>query len=272
MANRAARSLVTQRAGSVAFLLSETQDRFFEDPNFTTLLRGCTTALAEQDLPLVLITAGNEAERRRVAPFLSAHHVDGVLLFSSHRGNPMIDVLRRAELPFVCCGKPLGRRGAVSSVAADDREGARNMVRYLIESGRTRIATITGPRDTPGGLERLAGYRETLAEHGIAYDKRLVATGDYSRESGESCMHRLLTRAPDDIAVGGFDDSPVAVTTRPRLTTILWTEVGDRAAAIPLRWERSQSRPLCQLGTVAVKTRSICARSHDSCDRRIETI
>ncbi|KJK33010.1 LacI family transcriptional regulator, partial [Lentzea aerocolonigenes] len=40
--NRAARSLVTQRAGSVAFLLSEPQERFFEDPNFTTLLRGCT--------------------------------------------------------------------------------------------------------------------------------------------------------------------------------------------------------------------------------------
>ncbi|QFU91695.1 LacI family DNA-binding transcriptional regulator [Amycolatopsis sp. YIM 10] len=257
VANRAARSLVTQRAGSVAFLLSETQDRFFEDPNFTTLLRGCTRALAEQDLPLVLITAGNEAERRRVAPFLSAHHVDGVLLFSSHRGNPMIDLLRRAELPFVCCGKPLGQRGALSYVAADDREGAKNMVRHLIESGRTRIATITGPRDTPGGLERLAGYREMLAEHGIAYDRRLVATGDYSRDSGEACMHRLLTRVPDvdavfvasdlmaegalaaivraglrvpdDIAVGGFDDSPVAATTRPRLTTIRqpWDRISE---------------------------------------------
>jgi DNA-binding LacI/PurR family transcriptional regulator len=246
--NRAARSLVTQRAGSVAFLLSETQDRFFEDPNFTTLLRGCTTALAELDLPLILITAGTEAERRRIAPFLSAHHVDGVLLFSSHRGNPMIDHLRRADLPFVCCGKPLGHRGALSYVTADDREGARNMVRHLLGSGRERIATIAGPQDTPGGLERLAGYREMLTEHGVAYDKRLVATGDYSRGSGESCMHQLLTRVPDvdavfvasdlmaegalaaidraglrvpdDIAVGGFDDSPVAATTRPPLTTV----------------------------------------------------
>src|SRR5256885_16525387 len=69
--NRAARSLVTQRAGSVAFLLSESQDRFFADPNFTTLLRGCSAALAEQDLPLILITAGDEAERRRITPYLS---------------------------------------------------------------------------------------------------------------------------------------------------------------------------------------------------------
>ncbi|MBB4911512.1 LacI family DNA-binding transcriptional regulator [Actinophytocola algeriensis] len=246
--NRAARSLVTQRAGSVAFLLSETQDRFFSDPNFTTLLRGCTAALAELDIPLILVTAGSEAERRRITPYLSAHHVDGVLLFSSHRGNPMIDHFLAADLPFVCCGKPLGQRGALSYVAADDREGAKNMVRHLLESGRTRIATIAGPQDTPGGLERLAGYRETLAEHGIAHDKRLVATGDYSRASGESCMYHLLARAPDldavfvasdlmadgaltaiqraglrvpeDIAVGGFDDSPVAPSTRPPLTTI----------------------------------------------------
>jgi DNA-binding LacI/PurR family transcriptional regulator len=255
--NRAARSLVTQRAGSVAFLLSETQDRFFEDPNFTTLLRGCTTALADHDIPLILITAGTEAERRRITPYLSAHHVDGVLLFSSHRGNPMIDHLQRADLPFVCCGKPLGHRGALSYVTADDRDGARTMVRYLLESGRERIATIAGPQDTPGGLERLAGYRETLTEHGIRHDKRLVATGDYTRASGEACMRQLLARepaldavfvasdlmadgaltaiqhaglrVPDDIAVAGFDDSPAASATHPPLTTIRqpWDRISE---------------------------------------------
>lgn len=246
--NRAARSLVTRRAGSVAFLLSETQDRFFEDPNFTTLLRGCTTALADRDVPLVLITAGTEAERRRITPYLSAHHVDGVLLFSSSSGNPMIDHLRAADVPFVCCGKPLGQQGALSYVAADDREGARTMVGYLLESGRRRVATIAGPQDSPGGLERLLGYRQTLTEHGIRYSKKLVEIGDYTRASGDACMQQLLTRAPDldavfvasdlmaegaltaieraglrvpdDIAVGGFDDSPIAATVRPPLTTI----------------------------------------------------
>lgn len=255
--NRAARSLVTQRAGSVAFLLSETQDRLFGDPNFTTLLTGCTTALGEHDIPLILITAGTEAERRRITPFLSAHHVDGVLLISSHRGNPMIEHLRQANLPFVCCGKPLGERGGLSYVASDDLEGARTMVHHLIESGRRRVATITGPQDTPGGVERLRGYREMLAEHSIAYDKKLVAHGDYSRASGEACMHRLLTaapdvdavfvasdlmadgalsaiersgrRVPDDIAVGGFDDSPIATAVHPQLTTIRqpWDRISE---------------------------------------------
>lgn len=259
--NRAARSLVTQRAGSVAFLLSETQDRFFQDPNFTTLLRGCTEALADHDLPLVLITAGTEAERRRISRYLSASHVDGVLLISSHRGNPMIDHLRQAALPFVCCGKPLGKGSRLSYVAADDREGAMDMVRYLLESGRERIATIAGPQDTPGGLERLVGYREMLIEHGIAYDERLVEIGDYSQASGESCMRRLLDRAPEldavfvasdlmatgalaaighagrqvpgDIAVGGFDDAPLARDARPPLTTI--RQPWDRISEVMVR-------------------------------------
>ncbi|MEU4251413.1 LacI family DNA-binding transcriptional regulator [Amycolatopsis sp. NPDC026612] len=255
--NRAARSLVTQRAGSVAFLLSETQDRFFADPNFSTLLRGCTQALAAHDLPLVLITAATEAERRRITPFLSAHHVDGVLLISSHRGNPMVEHLHRAGLPFVCCGKPLGRRRRVSYVAADDREGAKDMVRHLLGSGRRRVATIAGPQDSPGGVERLAGYREVLAEHGLAVDERLVEVGDYSWASGEAGMQRLLARAPDldavfvasdlmadgaltalertgrrvpaDVAVGGFDDSPVAAAAHPPLTTMRqpWDRISE---------------------------------------------
>lgn len=63
--NRHARSLITGRSDSVAFLLTEPQERFFEDPNFNVLLRGCTSALAAHDIPLLLMIAGTEAERRR---------------------------------------------------------------------------------------------------------------------------------------------------------------------------------------------------------------
>ncbi|WP_405011142.1 LacI family DNA-binding transcriptional regulator [Kitasatospora sp. NBC_01539] len=255
--NRAARSLVMQRSGSVAFLLTEPQERFFEDPNFTTLLRGCTAALAEHDIPLILMTAGSEAEQRRVTRYLAGGHVDGVLLVSSHSGSPMLDQLRQAELPVVSCGKPLGQRGRVSYVAADDREGAKDMVRHLIEAGRRRIATIAGPQDTPGGVERLYGYREVLGEYGIAHDDALVTVGDYSRAAGEDGIARLLAAAPDldavfvasdlmadgaldalqrsgrrvpeDVAVGGFDDSAVALGARPPLTTIRqpWDRISD---------------------------------------------
>jgi DNA-binding LacI/PurR family transcriptional regulator len=133
-------------------------------------------------------------------------------------------------------------------VAANDRDGARERVRHLLSLGRRRIGVVTGPLDTPGGVERLAGYQEELAGAGLAIDDRLIVSGDYSRASGEAGARLLLDRAPDldvvfvssdlmaqgvlsalrragrrvpqDVAVGGFDDSPVALAASPALTTV----------------------------------------------------
>ncbi|MFI1329212.1 LacI family DNA-binding transcriptional regulator [Streptomyces sp. NPDC020845] len=246
--NRHARSLITGRSDSVAFLLTEVQERFFEDPNFSVLLRGCTQALAAHDITLLLMSASDEPERRRITRFLTGGHVDGVLLVSSHSGDPLATRLRKAGVPLVACGKPLVQSPGMAYVAADDRAGARDMVRHLLNTGRRRIATVTGPLDTPGGVDRLAGYREELAAAGLAADEELVVSGDYSRASGDRAAAELLARAPDldavfvasdlmaqgvlaalrrsgrrvpqDVAVAGFDDSPAALATSPRLTTI----------------------------------------------------
>ncbi|MEU9287161.1 LacI family DNA-binding transcriptional regulator [Streptomyces sp. NPDC048275] len=246
--NRHARSLITGRSDSIGFLLTEPQERFFEDPNFNVLLRGCTQALAAHDIPLLLMLAGTEDERRRITRYITAGHVDGVLLVSSHSGDPVAEQLGEAGVPLVACGKPIGLGSKVSYVAADDRDGARDMVKHLVALGRRRIGMVTGPLDTPGGVERLAGYREVLAEAGFEADDRLVASGDYSRASGEAGAEQLLKNAPDmdavfvasdlmaqgvlaalhkagrrvpqDVAVGGFDDSSAALAARPQLTTI----------------------------------------------------
>nr|WP_202121056.1 LacI family DNA-binding transcriptional regulator [Streptomyces sp. BA2] len=259
--NRHARSLITGRSDSVGFLLTEPQERFFEDPNFNVLLRGCTQALAAHDIPLLLMLAGTPDERRRIMRYITAGHVDGVLLVSSHSGDPVADELREAGVPLVACGKPIGQASKVSYVAADDRDGARDMVRHLLSLGRRRVGTVTGPLDTPGGVDRLAGYREILTEAGIAVDERLVVSGDYSRAGGEAAATRLLDQAPDldavfvasdlmaqgvltalhragrrvpeDIAVGGFDDSPAALTARPELTTV--RQPWDRISAEMVR-------------------------------------
>ncbi|MDX5568934.1 LacI family DNA-binding transcriptional regulator [Streptomyces sp. ID05-04B] len=264
--NRHARSLITGRSDSVGFLLTEPQERFFEDPNFNVLLRGCTQALAAHDVPLLLMLAGTEDERRRITRYITAGHVDGVLLVSSHSGDPIATELREAGVPLVACGKPIGigSNSKVSYVAADDRDGARDMVRHLLVQGRRRIGVVTGPLDTPGGVERLAGYREVLAEAGVPYDERLVVSGDYSRASGEAgaelllaqapeldavfvasdlmaqgvltVLHRAGRRVPQDVAVGGFDDSPAATAASPSLTTIRqpWDRISSEMVRVLL--------------------------------------
>ncbi|MFC3736034.1 LacI family DNA-binding transcriptional regulator [Paractinoplanes deccanensis] len=247
-ANPHARSLATGRSGSIAFLLTEPQHLLFEDPNFSVLLRGVAQALADRELTLILMIASTPEERTRTIAYLSGGHVDGVLLVSPHSGDPLLSQLVRAEVPIVACGRVLGYEQVISSVMADDRNGGRSAVDHLIRAGCTRIATITGPQDTAGGVDRLQGYHDALIAHGVTIEPSRIAQGDWSRESGAAAMRQLLEQAPDldavfaasdamadgalrvlreagrevpgDVRVVGFDDSGLAATTEPPLTTV----------------------------------------------------
>jgi DNA-binding LacI/PurR family transcriptional regulator len=244
--NQSARSLVTRRSGAVAFVLSEPQDRLFEDPVFNVLLRACTQILGEEDCSLVLMLASTPEERSRVMRFVQGGHVDGVLLVSTHDGDPLAAQLDAVGLPVVVCGRPPAPGLRMPYVAADDRGGARLITQYLLDQGRRRIATVAGPEDTAGGVERLAGYRDVLG-------RRVPAGGiaratDFSIAAGYAAMVALLDgcpsldavfvasdllavgalealheagrRVPDEVLVGGFDDSAIAEATRPPLTTV----------------------------------------------------
>jgi DNA-binding LacI/PurR family transcriptional regulator len=152
-----------------------------------------------------------------------------------------------AKFAVLACGVPLWFEKMLGYVAADDYEGALDVLRHLSAGGRKRIATIAGPQDTSGGIRRLEAYRNHQGT-GADADEDLVAFGDYSRESGAKGMRDILNRAPDvdavfaandlmalgaievlkeagrripeDVAVAGFDDIKVSATTIPTLTTV----------------------------------------------------
>ncbi|MFG1923160.1 LacI family DNA-binding transcriptional regulator [Cryptosporangium sp. NPDC048952] len=246
--NQTARSLATGRSGSIAYLLTEPQHLLFEDPNFSVLLRGVAEALSGRELTLILMIASTPEERTRTIAYLNGGHVDGVLLVSPHSGDPLMEQLVQAQIPVVACGRVLGLESQISSVSADDRAGARAAVEHLIGVGCRRIATITGPPDTSGGVDRLAGYTDALETHGLAVDDQLVVHADWTWTSGANGMRTLLDRSagidavfaasdviaaaalpvlreaghrvPDDVRVVGFDDSGLAATTEPSLSTV----------------------------------------------------
>lgn len=251
-ANHAARALATGRANSLAFLLTEPQNLLFSDPTFALLLRGATEALAERSMTLVLLIADTAEEQANVERYVRAGHVDGVLLVSSHEPDRLLASLVAAGVPTVCTGIPLGETAGISTVSVDEVASARMMTRYLRDQGHRRIALITGPNDTPGGRFRLMGFRE---EMGDAFDPDLVAQGSYEQATGDAAMTALLERAPDidavfaasdvmavgaiaalrragkrvpeDVAVAGFDDSGLAATHAPPLTTVRqpWAQI-----------------------------------------------
>jgi DNA-binding LacI/PurR family transcriptional regulator len=245
--NLAARSLVTQRTDSIALILPESATRVFSDDQFFPgIVRGVSQELEAADKQLVLIMAGSAASYDRVERYTTGRHVDGVMFASIHGVDPLPGTLARIGIPVVCSGRPMGRgTPPVPYVDVDSVGGAAQAVRYLLDAGRQRIATIAGPQDMVAGIDRLAGYRDTLKG---SRRRSIVATGDFTRESGAVAMRQLLDddpaldavfvasdlmahgalrtlrevgrRVPDDVAVIGFDDVEIARYTDPPLTTV----------------------------------------------------
>jgi len=245
--NRAARSLRTRRTHLIALVFHEPESRVTTDPVLGGMIRGIGNALASTDFQPVLLMISNQAQHDRVERYVLSGDVDGALLVSMHGDDALAHKLVQAGVPAVLSGRPMGP-AAISYVGADNRGGAREAVAYLIGKGRQRIATIAGPQEMCAGVDRLDGYHDALRSAGRAVDETLIEVGDFTEESGEGAMRRLLDggrrpdavfvandlmavgalrtlkaagrRVPEDVSLVGFDDTATARHCDPQLTTV----------------------------------------------------
>ncbi len=255
--NTAARALAANRTDAIALVVPEPEGRFFAEPYFSDIIHGVGVALADTEVQLLLTFASKDRERQRLAQYLAAQRVDGVLLVSVHADDPLPDLIEQLHIPAVVSG----RRSAsepLASVDSDNFAGAKAAVEHLLSRGRTRIATITGRLDVYGAQRRLDGYRAALssadedaaADVGVrvGVDETLIEPADFTEEGGRRAMSELLARRPDldavfaasdvmasgarqilreqgrripeDVALVGFDDSAIARHMDPPLTSV----------------------------------------------------
>lgn len=258
--NRAARALVTRRTGAVALIVSGAGDAFagrvFADPFFGRVVNGVVGYLRARMTQPVLLFAESAAARTQVVDYLRQGSADGALVVSVQPDDPLPDMLLSARVPTVLFARPT-RATPVSCVDLDHRAGGRLAGEHLLGRGCRRIAVIGAPPDLRAGRERLAGFRDALARAG--HDSPPVAEGVFTLDSGAVAMAALLRdhpavdgvfaandlmaqgacqvvrelgrRIPGDVAVVGFDDSSIAVTCRPPLTTVR-QPVEEMAAAM----------------------------------------
>ncbi|KAB1904200.1 LacI family DNA-binding transcriptional regulator [Micromonospora tulbaghiae] len=275
--NRAARALVTQRTDSVALVVSESGERVFTEPFFAAIVRGVSSGLVETPMQLWLAMVQSPIERERVEHHLTNQHVDGVLLLSLHDADPLPTLLEERGLPTVLGGRPARMLHPNAQPAwfvdMDNVGGARQAVEHLFRQGRRRVATIAGPQDMGAGLARLSGYQEAVRASGGRVDPGLIAYGDFSEGSGTAAMRRLLDicpeldavfvasdlmafgalralreagrRVPEDVAVIGFDDAPIARQAEPPLTTVFQPveEMGRQMARLLVSRIRGEEVP-----------------------------
>jgi DNA-binding LacI/PurR family transcriptional regulator len=176
-------------------------------------------------------------------------YVDGLIFLGQGHRAELEATLGTEHIPIVMFGRPHLENPTISFVDSDNVGGARRAVEYLASNKhREHIATITGLKGTIVAQDRLEGYKHGLEAVGLEFRESLVAEGDFTRQSGEDCMNELLDRnedldavfaasdlmavgalhaiqarglrVPQDIAVMGFDGSPLAESTTPRLTTV----------------------------------------------------
>lgn len=245
--NRAARSLVTRQADSIAVVIPETDARVFSDPFFAGTLHGIATALSRTELQMILVMGQPDDGDGRLSKYLRGGHTDGAIITSHHRRDEFWRTAQAAGLPVVFLGRPFAPVPGMPYIDVDNAHGAVLAVRHLLEQGRTRIATIAGPVDMVAGADRLAGWRGELRGAGLRDDA--VAHGDFTAAGGRAAMEALLAShpdldgvfvasdvmavaamevlsahgrsVPDDVSVVGFDNIDTAAEATPALTTIV---------------------------------------------------
>ena len=241
--NPAARSLAGGKQCRIALLYINPSAAYLSE-----ILVGCLAGTAESDAQLAIEHWDGAETAEALAHRFVAHRTDGVLLTPPLSEDAhLLAALVKSGLPMaqVVTGRPAD---AAHAVAISDVDAARAMTEYLIGLGHRRIGFITGNvHHGSSGLRRI-GYEAALRHAGLPVDPGLTHLGDYTYRSGLaaaeglldlpepptaifasnddmaaaviSVAHRRQLSIPGDLSVCGFDDTAMATTVWPELTTI----------------------------------------------------
>lgn len=252
-----ARSLITKKTHTLGVLLPDLYGEFFSE-----IIRGVDLAARETGYHILVSRSYRGRSEVEEAMRAMRGRVDGVLLMS-----PDVDAesLRNvpANLPVVLlCSASKGSE--TDSVTIQNFRGAREMVSHLLSLGHRRVAIIKGAAGNYDAAERLRGYRSALRDAGVEPDRSLERDGAFTEDGGYAATIQLLAvkprptaifaandsmaigalsalresgvRVPEDMAVAGFDDIPLARYMDPPLSSVHVPicELGERAVELLL--------------------------------------
>lgn len=253
MPHGAARSLITRRTQTVGALLPDLYGEFFSE-----LIRGMDLAARRSGLHLLVSSSHGSADEAAGALRALQGRVDGLLVMSPHADARLLADNLPSAVPTVLVNTHID--GEYDALSVDNFAGAYAMVGHLVARGFRRIALVAGPEQNFDAIERRRGYEQALADLLPGVDP-FVVDGDFTEAAGDRAaraitasgrridaifaandamavgclfaLNALGVRVPQDVALVGFDDIPMARYTTPPLTTVRVriADLGERAMA-----------------------------------------
>lgn len=239
--NGAARSLITRRTQTIGALLPDLHGAFFSE-----LIRGIDRAARTRGWHLLVSSSHDDADEAAAAVQAMRGRVDGLLVMSPHANSGFLSMNLPSALPTVLMNTG-SADGHHARLVLDNHGGAFAMTRHLMAGGYRRIAFIRGPDDNMDAAERLRGFRDAMGEL-AAGSMDCCLPGDFHEVSGYragqvlldmrerpqavfaandmmavgclAAFHEAGVKVPEDIALAGFDDIPMARYMTPPLSTV----------------------------------------------------
>lgn len=285
--NAAARSLSSRRTHTLGVVLPDLYGEFFSE-----LVRGIDQAARAHGLHLLVSSYHGHPEEQGAALRTMRGRVDGLLVMSPFVTTPTVLADDLSLLPVVLINSQTVAEG-FAAIGVDNYGGAVAMVDHLVDAGHRRIAFIAGPTDNFDASERLRGYRDALTRR-VPDASEWVMPGDFDEASGYHAGQQMLSagtlpdavfaandmmalgclfalaqagiRVPNQIAIAGFDDIPLARYVHPTLTTmrVNIADVGSRAVAMLLEriaGKSTDSSPCLRLAADLIVRESSLARA-----------
>ncbi|MDD5737385.1 MAG: LacI family DNA-binding transcriptional regulator [Candidatus Omnitrophica bacterium] len=265
MPNMVARSLISKKSSTVGVVFPE-NPHFFTITYFLMIIEGIQNACKKYNRALMFFsldqTKGEsyyQISRKWLIDLMIIMNVDYTRDISKD-----IQDLRDNGIYFSFLTKYLGKE-KVNSVCVDNYEGVHLALEYLASQGHKRVGFIAGNPNSADGPERFQAYKSLSKKFGFDQDEELIAQGDFTFESGEREMPKLLAlkkrpsavfaasdymaigamrvikeqglSIPKDIAVMGFDNTLEAAYVEPGLTTVRQPlqEMGEKAVDLAIR-------------------------------------
>lgn len=241
--NSIARSLVTRKTRIIGIVIPEAVSKVFSDQFFAIFIHGAAQAANVWGYQLILSLFDDpEREESLYASTFESGFMEGAIIASAPPEDSLLRRLCESSIPTVAVGK----QPSLPYVDVENCGGAFLATEHLIKLGYRRIATITGPLSHLHVQDRLEGYRMALEKQGVHFEEDLVVEGGFTEAGAIAAMQKLLPfepeaifvqsdtmaagalralrtmgiRVPQDMAIVGFDDLPLASLLDPPLTTV----------------------------------------------------